>query len=211
MTFSVITSIFTHLKNFMKFTIFLLALIGIFFSCQNSVEEEIKETNYGSNLIFGDSNYIFPILTAPAQEQAIRWGVLEDFIAETQKLNGSNFNALKNGSERLTQYSDSLFRNIPDTLNINPIQSRLLVMKTRAQLLYQSAHSAKMDSTEIQNSVMEMNNAVKNLIIQMNEKFQKDFIDSQRIGNEQMELKAQKRYQDSIMDLERQDLKNRKL
>lgn len=195
----------------MKFTFFLLAIMGIALSCQNSVEEEIKETNYGSNLVFGDANYRFPSLTAPAKEHAIRWGVLEDFISESQKLNGSNFNALKNGSERLTQYSDSLFKNIPDTLNINSIQSRLLVLKTRAQLLYQNAHNAKMDSAAIQNSVIEMNHAVKNLIVQMNEKFQKDFIDSQRIGNEKMELRAQQRYRDSIMDLERQDLKNRKL
>ena len=45
----------------------------------------------------------------------------------------------------------------------------------------------------------------------MNEKFKKDNIDSQRIENERTELKAQKRFQDSVMDLERRDLKNKKV
>lgn len=196
----------------MKFTIFLLAIAGITFSCQNSIEEnEIEETKYETTIVFGDQNFKFPELSAPAKEQAIQWGVLEDILAETKKLNGSNIRALKNRTERLSEYSDSLFKKVPDTLNTNQIRSRLLVVKTRAEILKQAAHSEILDSAQLQNSVAEMNGAVKNLIVHLNEKFLKDKIDSQRLENEKMELRTQKRFTDSIMDLERQDMQNRKL
>lgn len=198
--------------NFMKFTIFLLVIAGIAFSCQNSIEEnENVETKYETAIIFGDTSYSFPELSVPAKEQAVHWGVLEDFLAETKKLNGSNFQLLKTRSERLTEYSDSLFKKIPDTLNTNQIRSRLLVLKTRAELLYQTAHRGTLDSSDLQNSVAEMNSAVKNIIIHLNGKFQKDKIDSERKENEKMELKSQKRFKDSIMDLERKDIQNRKV
>lgn len=196
----------------MKFKIFLLAIAGIAFSCQNSIEEnEVGETTYETTIVFGDTIFRFPELSAPAKEQAIHWGVLEDVLAETKRLNGSNFRVLKNRSERLTEYSDSLFKKIPDTLNTNQIRSRLLVLKTRAQILHQTAHRAILDSADLQNSVTEMNSAVATLIVHLNEKFLKDRIDSQRLDNEKMELKGQKRYKDSIMELERQDIQNRRL
>ncbi len=196
----------------MKFKIFLLTIAFTAFSCQNSINEnETAENTHESDIVFGDISYSFPDLSAPAKEQAVHWGVLEDFFAETKKLNGSNFQSLKNRSERLTEYSDSLLKKIPDTLNITQVKSRLLVIKTRAELLYQTAHRGTMDSADLQNSVLEMNGAVKNLIIHLNEKFNKDNIDFQRKDNEAQELKKQKKFQDSIMDLERQDKKNRKV
>lgn len=162
-------------------------------------------------MTFGDKNYTFPELSSPAKVQAVQWGVLEDLLSEAKNLNGSNFQDLKNRSERLTEYSDSLFKKIPDTLNTNMIRSRLMVLKTRSELLFQITHRGTMDSADLQKSVVEMNSAVKNLIVHLNEKFQKDKIDSQRIDDEKKELKQQKKFRDSVMNSERQDLKNRKL
>ncbi|QAA82471.1 hypothetical protein EI546_12400 [Aequorivita sp. H23M31] len=196
----------------MKYIVFLLVLAGIVFSCKNSSEEnENTDPQYESAIVFGDTTYNFPELSIPAREQAIQWGVLEDLLSVTKKLNGSNFQSLKNRSEQLTEYSDSLFKKIPDTLNTNQIRSRLLVLKTRAELLNQVANRGTLDSADIQNSVIEMNSAVKNLIVHLNEKFQKDKIDSQRQDNERRELKAKERFRDSIMNLELQDKENRKM
>lgn len=197
---------------FMKFNIFIFILAGFLFSCGNSSEENQnqKPTNDGS-IIFGSKEYTFPALSAPAKEQAVHWGVLEDFFVEAKNINGSNYEALRTGSERMREYSDSLFKNIPDTLNTKSINSRLLVLKTRTELLFQTSHQSIMDSSKIQNSVKEMNLAVNNLIVQLNEKFQKDNIDFQRKDDEDMELKKQKSYRDSIMNLELQDKKNKKV
>jgi GTPase SAR1 family protein len=197
-------------KIFMRFIILLSALCGFIFSCGNSSEEnQNPESANNSSIIFGYKDYNFPELSAPAKEQAVHWGVLEDFFSEAKNVNGSNYEALRNHSERMKEYSDSLFKNIPDTLNTKPINSRLLVLKTRTELLFQTAHQSIIDSSKIQNSVIEMNIAVKNLITQLNEKFQKDNIDFQRKEDEETELKKQQRYKDSIMNLELQD-KNKK-
>ncbi len=196
----------------MRFTIFLFVIVGFIISCGNSSEEnQNQEPTNDASIIFGYKEYIFPELSAPAKEQAVHWGVLEDFFSEAKNINGSNYEALRTHSERMKEYSDSLFKNIPDTLNTKPINSRLLVLKTRSELLFQTAHQSIIDSSKIQNSVKEMNIAVNNLIVQLNEKFQKDNIDFQRKDDEESELKKQKRYKDSILNLELQDKKNKKV
>tara|TARA_R110002050_G_scaffold273069_1_gene416931 strand:- start:393 stop:983 length:591 start_codon:yes stop_codon:yes gene_type:complete len=196
----------------MKFLIPLVLVLGSIFSCGNASEENQKQApNNDASIIFGDKNYTFPPLSAPAKTQVVHWGVLEDFLTEAQYANGSNYQDLRNRSERLREFADSLVKKIPDTLNTRPINSRLMVLKTRSALLFQASHQASIDSSNVQQSLDEMNGAVKNLIIQLNEKFQKDNIDFQRKDNEESELKKQKRYQDSIMNLELQDKKNKKV
>lgn len=195
----------------MKLIIPLLSLALIIFSCGNS-EEKIEEAPKNDvSIIFGDKNFEFPELSAPAKKQAVHWGILEDFVAEAKNANGSNYQDLRNRSELLKQYSDSLLSKIPDTLNTKPITSRLFVLKTRSELLFQTANQSKIDSIKLESSIEEMNMALNNLIVQLNEKFQKDAIDSQRKNNERNELKKQQRYRDSIMNLERQDINNKKV
>ena len=196
----------------MKFIFPLLIIVGFAFSCGNISEENQNQapTNDAS-IIFGNKEYDFPQLSDPAKEQAVRWGVLEDFLTEAKNANGSNYQDLRNRTERLSEYADSLFKNIPDTLNTRPIQSRLMVLKTRSALLFQASHQASIDSSKVQQSLNEMNTAVKNLIVQLNEKFQKDKIDFTRKEDEENELKKQQRYKDSIINLELQDKKNKKV
>lgn len=180
-------------------------------SCGNSEEQKEIAPYNDASILFGNKNYDFPQLSAPAKEQAIHWGVFEDFVSEAINANGSNYHDLRNRSELLKQYSDSLLKKIPDTLNTKPITSRLFVLKTRSELLFQEANQSNIDSLKLQNSMTEMNVALKNLIVQLNEKFQKDNIDFQRKENEENELKQQKRYKDSIMNLELQDTKKNKV
>lgn len=180
-------------------------------SCGNSEEQKEIAPYNDASILFGNKNFDFPQLSAPAREQAIHWGILEDFVSEAKNANGSNYQDLRNRSELLKQYSDSLLKKIPDTLNTNPINSRLFVLKTRSELLFQTANESTIDSLKLENSIEEMNVALRNLIVQLNEKFQKDKIDFQRKENEENELKKQKRYRDSIMNLELQDIKNKKV
>ncbi|MCB0465388.1 MAG: hypothetical protein KDC78_06890 [Aequorivita sp.] len=197
---------------YMKFLIPVLLIIGFAFSCGNSSEEKQNQSpTNDTSIIFGNKDFDYPQLSAPAKEQAIHWGVLEDFLLEAKNVNGSNYQTLRNRSEILREYSDSLFKNVPDTLNTKLINSRLLVLKTRSALLFQVSHQATIDSLKVQNSMDELNDAVKNLIVQLNEKFQKDNIDFQRKDDEENELKKQQRYKDSIMNLELQDKKNKKV
>lgn len=209
---SLITSIFVPLLFFMKFIVPVLLLIGFTFSCGNSSDEKQNQSpSNDASIIFGKKGFEFPQLSAPAKEQAIHWGVLEDFLSEAKNTNGSNYQDLRNRSELLKGYSDSLLKNIPDTLNTKPINSRLLNLKTRSALLFQAAHQATVDSLKVQNALEELNVAITNLIVQLNEKFQKDNIDFTRKEDEENELKKQKSYKDSIMNLDLQDKKNKKV
>ncbi|WP_131459860.1 hypothetical protein [Aequorivita vladivostokensis] len=196
----------------MKFIIPLLMLVGFVFSCGNASEENQTQTpTNDASIIFGEKDRTFQPLSEPASKQAVRWGVLEDFLAEAKNANGSNYQDLRNRSELLREYADSLFSNIPDTLNTKPIHSRLMVLKTRTALLFQASHQATIDSLKVQQSLEEMNGAVNNLIVQLNEKFQKDKIDFSRKEDEDKELKQQQRYKDSIINLELQDKKNKNM
>ncbi len=207
-----ITSIFVPLFIFMKFIIPLLMLVGFVFSCGNASEENQTQTpTNDASIIFGEKDRTFQPLSEPASKQAVRWGVLEDFLAEAKNANGSNYQDLRTRSELLREYADSLFSNIPDTLNTKPIHSRLMVLKTRTALLFQASHQATIDSLKVQQSLEEMNGAVNNLIVQLNEKFQKDKIDFSRKEDEDKELKQQQRYKDSIINLELQDKKNKNM
>ena len=207
-----ITSIFVRFYYYMKF-IFPLFMVTFFVLCCGNAPEENQNQNpkNDASIIFGNPDFVFSQLSAPAKEHATRWGVLEDFFAEAKNMNGTNYEALRNRSERMKEYSDSLFKNIPDTLNTKPINSRLLVIKTRSELLFQASHQDAIDSVKLQTSITEMNVAVNNLIVQLNEKFQKDNIDFQRKEDEENELKKQQRYKDSIVNLELQDKKNKKV
>ena len=186
------------------FCIFTLVITGI--SCQNSIDETENEEKGNENaLTFGDPSFTFPELSAPLREQPINWGRLEDILMVSRQLNGSDFQALKNYAEQLTEYSDQFSREIPPSINTNQIRSRLLVLKTRAQLLKQISHRGTIDSSDLQQSVIEMNDAVATLILHLNEQFQKNRIDLQRKENERKELMDQKSFRDSIFELERQD------
>lgn len=193
----------------MKFTIAVFLLIGFIFSCGNTSDENKNQpTSKDHSVFYGNKNFDFPQLSPPAKEEAVHWGVLEDLLSEVKTANGSNLEALRHHSEQLKLYSDSLFKKIPDTLHTQPINSRLLVVKTRSELLYQVSHQDAIDSAKVQNSLNDLNIAIKNLIVQLNEKFQKDNIDYQRKQDEENELKKQQRYRDSIFNLELQDISN---
>lgn len=206
------TSIFVPLLFFMRFVIPIFIFVQLLISCGNSSEDnqEAQSQNYTS-IIFGEIDYRFPELSPRVQEETVQWTVLEDFFSEVKNINGSNYDALRNASELLKTYSDSIFTKIPDTLDTKLIRSRLMVLQTRSAILEQLANQATMDSLEIQKGIREMNVAVENLVVQLNEKFLKDYIDFQRRDDEKSELKKQGRFRDSVMDLERQDIKNKKV
>jgi|SRR5690554_163298 len=191
----------------MRISRVILVISIVLFACENSDRKE-EDTAFIEQVpvLYGEETYDFPELSKLAKEQVDHWGVLEDLISEIKDLNGSNYIQLRARSENVKEYSDSLANSIPETLNTNPINSRLLVLKTRAALLYETAHLTAVDTTNLQNAVAELNLAVDNLVMHFNEKVQKDRIDLQRKENETRELEKQTRFRDSVMELELRNL-----
>lgn len=182
-------------------------------SCGDSNEKsqsEIQTTNNNSTL-FGNQKFVFPELSDKAKIYVTNWAVYDDFEKEVKTLNGNTIEVLLNKSELLVSHLDSLSKNIPDTLFNQAILSRVIVVKTRINLLHQELKKSKIDSIQLQNYMNEMNVSVSNLIIQINEKFQKDAIDLKRVEDEKKELENQKRFLDSVYKIELQDKKNNEL
>ena len=195
----------------MKFTtvslITILLLSFTLFSCGNSSEESKNPlpTKQLTTGLYGNTNFVFPELTDEAKIEVSHWGAYEDFEIEVKSINGNNVEELQIRTSQLVSHIDSLTKKIPDTLNTRAISSRVIVVKTRSELLAQEVNKSRIDSLQLQNYFDEMNISVKNLIVQINEKFQKDAIDLQRITNEKQELGKQKRFLDSVYQIELQD------
>ena len=201
------------MKFVFSFYISFLILIFGMVSCGDSNEKsqtEIQTKNNNSTL-FGNQKFVFPELSDKAKIYVSNWAVYDDFEKEIKTLNGNTIEVLLNKSELLVSHLDSLSKNIPDTLFNQAILSRVIVVKTRINLLHQELKKSKIDSIQLQNYMNEMNASVSNLIIQINEKFQKDAIDLKRVEDEKKELENQKRFLDSVYRTELQDKKNTKL
>jgi len=196
---------------YMKF-FFTLLLSFILFSCGNSSEEVVVETlaiKKPSTSLYGNVSYKFPTLSENAKNFVLQWSVFEDFEAQAKTINGKTIEDIKEKSLQMVSLLDSLAKKIPDTLNITSIYSRLIVVNTRANIVNQEVNKAHIDSVRLQGYLNEMNISVKNLITQINEKFQKDAIDLQRIDNEKQELESQKKFLDSVYKEELKDQKKK--
>ena len=88
---------------------------------------------------------------------------------------------------------DSLTKNIPDTLNTQPIYARVIITKTRAAIVKQLANKDRLDTLAMQKAILQMNLATANLIIQINEKFEKDTQDNSVKNNELKEKQVLKK------------------
>ncbi|RFN59054.1 hypothetical protein [Marixanthomonas ophiurae] len=184
-----------------------VAFIGVLMvNCGNEeTQNETDTLQEHTDVLYGNTSFSFPELSENTRSYTNQWGAFEDFESQAISINGSTVEELKNKTERLLVYTDSIAKKIPDTLAVQSIKSRVMIAKTRAHLLDQLVHRAHIDSVTLQTYIAEMNNATSNLIVQLNDKFKKDAIDQQRINTEKKEIETQKRLRDSIFQEELKD------
>lgn len=197
------------MKLFPFFISLLIMSVIIVSACGNGSEEvgeQPENTDWQGS--YGTKGAAIPLLTEDVITHVTQWSVFEDFEKEARSINGSSLEKLRSSTERLVQYSDSLSKKIPDTLSSNAVRSRLTVVRTRANLLFQEVRKSRIDSVKLENSIAEMDNAIANFFVQLNEKFQKDAIDFQRKDNEEKELEKQKKFLDSVYKAELKDKNN---
>lgn len=179
-------------------------------SCSDASNKnsQISELTQDQTTLYGNQDFIFPPFTEDAYTKVMEWSVFEEFHTELKTLNGHTKGMLQSKTERLLIYADSLTKKLPNDLYTNSIISRMIVVKTRINLLAQEVNAPKVDSLRLQNYMKETNNAVKNLIIQINEKIEKDKIDLLHKDSEDIELAKKKRFLDSVYLAERRDQNN---
>ena len=190
----------------MKILVFFIVSL-IVFSCGNNQKEPIQKVipQKINSSIYGNPNFEFPTISESARGEVIQWGAFEDFEEQAKTINGNNLEAIQPKSILMVSHIDSLIKKIPDTLNTPLIFSRVIVVKTRTQLLNQEVNKAHFDSVRLQDDFKEMNISVKNLFIQINEKFEKDAVDLLRVDSENKELVLQKQFLDAVYKAELED------
>ena len=174
------------MKTVSAFSIVLCIISFNLLSCENLSKKDTAtiQTPIVNTSLYGNPNFVFPEFSKTAKLEVSHWGAFEDFDGELKTLNGNTIEVLQVKSREMVSHLDSLMKKIPDTLNTKAIFSRVIVVKTRTHLLSQELEKPRVDSIQLQNYIDEMNISGKNLIIQINEKFEKDAIDMQKINTD---------------------------
>lgn len=182
----------------------------LFFACKSKDADSEVINTIEDTTVYTLKNLKLPTLSPTAKTVLDNWPIFLEFEKEMASLQPNTLSGLKTKIEKLLVQTDSIGKNIPDTLKANAIFSRLTIVKTRIGLLKQEVARGKTRPEIIQENLIETNKAVNNLIVQINEKFDKDKIDIERKDNEEKELEKQKKARDSIFKLELKD-QNKKL
>lgn len=184
-------------REFLFFSsICLLFVVSCIDSQQTATQTKIDQVT--DSKLFGQADAMLPDFSESSENYISQWPVFDDLITEVLAINQASLTTIQQRSNLLVSRMDSLTKNIPDTLNTQPIYSRVIITKTRAAIVKQVANKDRLDTLEMQKAIMQMNLATANLIIQINEKFEKDTQDNSVKNNELKEKQVLKKRLDSV-------------
>jgi len=184
-------------REFLFFSsICLLFVVSCIDSQQTATQTKTDQVTHSK--LFGQADAMLPDFSESSENYISQWPVFDDLITEVLAINQASLTTIQQRSNLLVSRMDSLTKNIPDTLNTQPIYSRVIITKTRAAIVKQVANKGRLDTLEIQKAIKQMNLATANLIIQINEKFKKDTQDNSVKNNELKEKQVLKIRLDSV-------------
>ena len=184
-------------REFLFFSsICLLFVVSCIDSQQTATQTKIDQVT--DSKLFGQADAMLPDFSESSENYISQWPVFDDLITEVLAINQASLTTIQQRSNLLVSRMDSLTKNIPDTLNTQPIYSRVIITKTRAAIVKQVANKGRLDTLQMQKAIMQMNLATANLIIQINEKFEKDTQDNSVKNNELKEKQVLKKRLDSV-------------
>ena len=172
-----------------------ICLLFVLLSCIDNqpVASSLQIDQVDDTKLFGQADTMLPDFSECSENYISKWPVFEDLITEVLAINQASLKTIQQRSNLLVSRLDSLTKNIPDTLYTQPIYARVIITKTRAAIVKQLANKDRLDTLAIQKAIVEMNLATANLIIQINEKFEKDTQDNSVKNNERKEKQVLKK------------------
>lgn len=178
----------------MKQVLILIIIVISFSACkENTSLEDSSKESLKDTTRYGVEKYIFPSLNPTADSLVKDWPIFRDFQNVAVRLQNLTVEDYKRYSNDLLVHTDSLSKNIPDTLFSAMIQSRLVVIKTQLSLLQQETRKGSPNPENMEQYIRETRSAIENFIVQINEKTEKDLIDIQRRKDEETELEKQRK------------------
>ncbi|MGA8855482.1 MAG: hypothetical protein WB492_15025 [Christiangramia sp.] len=182
----------------MKKLICFISLVAII-SCktEQDAEDSLKNkqdtTAFQKKIKIQDPDFA---LEPEARKYALNWVEYITAQNEISKLEDATINEVMNNAPTIAQIMGSLKTSIPDSLKAVPVEARLNVINTKAQLLKQYSGKQKPDAEAIQQTAKELHQEFSNLKLQMNELFLKTIEDFEKeldeIERKELEEKEQK-------------------
>lgn len=152
----------------------LIVICGLFVvSCNSSKEDSETKALEEENLEQPKLNKQFPVLRADAEDKTTSWQYFKEFENDLIRINQGNVRSYRAETQRMVTVSDSLLKNIPESLNTTAISSRVRVVNVRVKLLDETVHQVNVKTEVIAKNLKETNAAFSNLINQINEKFER--------------------------------------
>ena len=169
------------------YSILSLALLGLFTlhclqSCKDNSPQTMPDETLETIQIFGQTPFSFPLLSPQAQDIITDWPVFKDFKRISGNLVNIPIEDMKYRSNNLRLQSDSLAVTLPKALESPIIRARLLVVSTRINLLNQETKKSVPDSTIIENRLLELHQSIREFVLHINEKIEKDRLDQQGVN-----------------------------
>jgi len=181
----------------MKKLIYLLSILALI-SCkteqdaERSIDNEQDTTAFQKKMKMENPEFA---LEAEARKFALNWVEYITAQNEIRQLENSTINEVINNAPAIAQIMESLKNSVPDSLKSVPVESRLNVVNTKAQLLKQYSGKQEPDAEDIAQTTEELHLEFTNLKLQMNEIFLKSLEDFEK---ELDEFEKMEREQDSI-------------
>ncbi len=168
-----------------------LSLLGLFSmnsleSCKESHPQTTPEEVVETIQMFGQTPFIFPVLSPEAQDIITDWPVFKDFKRISGNLVNIPVEDMKYRSNNLRLQSDSLVVTLPKALESPIVRARLLVVSTRINLLNQETKKSVPDSTVIENRLLELHQSIREFILHINEKIEKDLLDQKGVNQSKL-------------------------
>ena len=159
---------------------------------ENSAEDSQDTTAFQAKIKVDEQD--LP-LQPQAREYALKWVEYITAKNEIEKLKNSSVNEVMSNAGAISQIMESLKSSVPDSLKSVPVEARLNVVNTKAQLLKQYASKQEPDAEVIAQTSQELYTEFNNLKLQMNEIFLKSLEDFEK---ELDEFEQQEREKDSL-------------
>lgn len=178
----------------------LILFISIFtlFSCktekdgEKAAEETLDTTAFQAGIDIKDQD--LP-LQPEARKYALQWVEYITAQNEVENLKNSTVNDVMSSAGAIAQIMESLKNSVPDSLKSVPVETRLNVVNTKAQLLKQYSSKQEPDAEIIVQTSQELYNEFNNLKLQINEIFLKSLEDFEK---ELDEFEQQEKEEDSL-------------
>lgn len=166
----------------MKYWLFIFLSV-VLISCKNQENNDETSQNAVDTTAMAEKIKISDksiALEPKPRDFALEW---VEFIAaqnEVERLKNVSVEEVINKSAAISQIMQSLQTSLPDSLKSVPVEARLNVVSTKAQLLDQYSHKRKPDPKLISQTTVELYDEFNNLKLQMNEIFRKTLEDFEK-------------------------------